>query len=603
MSTIASIQDIREFYNKKQNPADFQYDLLKAPPLFSLIPQDFDMFVAYDLMTPRYKVPERRDILDRYMKSFGFEFFAAGTNRRAYRHLMSDDFLVKIAIDKAGMQDAPAEWRNALRLKPFCTKIFECSPTGCIGLYERVQPIIYKDQFVSIAEDIFDLLTRFVIGKYVLADIGSNYFMNYGLRRYFGPVLLDYTYMYELDGGKLYCNETIPTPYGRMPCGGLIDYDEGFNHLYCQKCGKRYFASELENKIKNNELEIIGGMKRMGVKLWKNGKLIVNTTSQDPAFKEEQAIPYDPNKGKINNGKLVGQPTGEHVDNGKLVSKQETKINNDKEVSVEPQKVPQKPKYTSPQILAQSKPIISEDVKVQQRSFPANDADGTESIIKFILDIGDDLYSIIQNIDHVKHIINAMIDFSFITRHVKSKDFLLNIVKDQLHKELLKKEKEMRAKAIGDAVVAEVLRKQAEQQQTQQQTQQEVQEEPQIKEYVGTTKAEDLNAKPAEPEIVKSIDEEPESEPEEEEELLTAEDLIDIENAHEEARAEEEEEEELTEEEQDAMKKNSFLNAVQASMVSEEDLKNEVQEQISNTELPSESHGQINLPNDIKMKF
>ena len=34
--------------------------------------------------------------------------------------------------------------------------------------------------------------------------------MNYGLREGFGPVLLDYPYVFELDGRKLICN--VPEP-------------------------------------------------------------------------------------------------------------------------------------------------------------------------------------------------------------------------------------------------------------------------------------------------------------------------------------------------------------------------------------------------------
>ena len=35
-----------------------------------------------------------------------------------------------------------------------------------------------------------------------MADIGTNFFMNWGIRPGFGPVLLDYPYVYELDGNK-----------------------------------------------------------------------------------------------------------------------------------------------------------------------------------------------------------------------------------------------------------------------------------------------------------------------------------------------------------------------------------------------------------------
>ena len=77
--------------------------------------------------------------------------------------------------------------------------------------------------------------------------------MNWGLRLGFGPVLLDYPYMFKLDGNKLYCNNSDPnSPTG--VCGGVIDYDSGFNNLICEKCGKRYLAIELKKDEKDRKI-------------------------------------------------------------------------------------------------------------------------------------------------------------------------------------------------------------------------------------------------------------------------------------------------------------------------------------------------------------
>lgn len=78
--------------------------------------------------------------------------------------------------------------------------------------------------------------------------------MNWGLRMCgngngFGPVLLDYPYIYELDGAKLYCNSLILDT--NMICDGMIDYDDGFNELICTKCGRKYLATDLEDKSNN----------------------------------------------------------------------------------------------------------------------------------------------------------------------------------------------------------------------------------------------------------------------------------------------------------------------------------------------------------------
>ena len=76
--------------------------------------------------------------------------------------------------------------------------------------------------------------------------------MNFGIREGFGPVLLDFPYVYKLDGEKLFCNR--PTPDGEF-CGGVIDYDAGFNGLYCTKCGAMYKAKELEEAIKDQSVK------------------------------------------------------------------------------------------------------------------------------------------------------------------------------------------------------------------------------------------------------------------------------------------------------------------------------------------------------------
>lgn len=65
--------------------------------------------------------------------------------------------------------------------------------------------------------------------------------------------MLDFPYVYKLDGNKLYCN----APSSNNPsgcCEGVIDYDPGFNHLFCTKCGVRYKAKELEKAIKDDKV-------------------------------------------------------------------------------------------------------------------------------------------------------------------------------------------------------------------------------------------------------------------------------------------------------------------------------------------------------------
>lgn len=81
-----------------------------------------------------------------------------------------------------------------------------------------------------------------------------------------GPVLLDYPYIYPLDGKKLYCSKLDPIT--NLPCNGEIDYDEGFNTLICYKCGKRYLATDLRDNSDNNKIIIKGGSRmKIAVKI------------------------------------------------------------------------------------------------------------------------------------------------------------------------------------------------------------------------------------------------------------------------------------------------------------------------------------------------
>lgn len=241
--------------SKTMTKDEFNFDRLQAPPLCMLL-SPFDIQELHNIATSlkwSAKPQLRYQAIDNVMRRRGFIKFVAGTNRVAYRHPEDTRFLIKIACDDVGMRDNPAEYQNQFIFKPFVTKCFEVSPCGTVGVFERVNPITSREEFLSVAEDIFEVINEWFIGEYVVADFGSKFFMNWGIRKGFGPVLLDYPYMYKLDGNKLYCKAPDPhSPTGK--CDGVIDYDAGYNFLHCTKCGVVYKAKELENKIKNHSI-------------------------------------------------------------------------------------------------------------------------------------------------------------------------------------------------------------------------------------------------------------------------------------------------------------------------------------------------------------
>ena len=260
----------------------FDFDRLTARPLLSMLDYS-DLDKLYNIASSiRYSgdIMKKLKAIREIMHAKGFRKLSQGTNRITYSYYEDPSIVVKIATDKKGMTDSPREFINQERLKPFVTKIFEVTPDGVVGEAERVQPITSREEFLSCADEIYGLL-NLLTSKYVLADIGSHYFMNYGIRsNNFGPVLLDFPYLYEVDGRKLVCSApNFNEPSGI--CGGWIDYDPGFNELVCIKCGVRYKAVEIAKGIEENKIIRKGRKSRMKVAVNWNGKKQTQEVSLD----------------------------------------------------------------------------------------------------------------------------------------------------------------------------------------------------------------------------------------------------------------------------------------------------------------------------------
>ena len=253
---MARADMLRMIMSKGKSALSFNWNALTAPPMLALL-SPYDIKLLDDIARdPRYsgKLQQKRDIIDNILGARKFVRFASGTNRVVYKFLEDQSFLLKVAISKAGLNDSPYEYINQYKIAPFVSKCFEVSDKGTLGTFERVQNINSREQFISIAQDVFGILDDVIIGKYIMADIGTNFFMNWGIRDGFGPVILDYPLLYEVDGNKLFCNEI--DQFGQH-CGGQIDYDPGYNFLYCRKCGKQYFASKLAKGGYGDNIKIV----------------------------------------------------------------------------------------------------------------------------------------------------------------------------------------------------------------------------------------------------------------------------------------------------------------------------------------------------------
>lgn len=277
VSLLSRAKQIERLRSRDITPFEHMFNRLKGPMVHQILSRD-DTLKLYEIATSvKYssKPKKKFEAINEIMNSRGFVKLGQGTNRIAYRFVEDNSFICKVAFDDVGCKDNPREYFNQNIFKPYVTKIFDYSPEGAVGTAERVEPIRNRAQFLAVADDVFPLMDSILInGEYILADFGSKYWANYGVRQGFGPVLLDFPYVFKLDGNKLYCHAPAPTPTGI--CGGEIDFDIGYNKLYCKKCGVEYNASELAECTKIN-LETpfigvgIGETKFMNMKVRING--------------------------------------------------------------------------------------------------------------------------------------------------------------------------------------------------------------------------------------------------------------------------------------------------------------------------------------------
>lgn len=271
---------------KQMDPLEFHFDNLWIYPMYHYLSQA-DVDALHKIATSvrlSSQIKKKYKMIDDIMVARGFKRFSAGTNRVIYRYYEDDRFLVKIAVDKVGMQDNPLEYKNQFFLKPFVAKTFYVSQCGTVAFSERVVPIKNILEFKEIASDVFDILVNKILGLYVVEDVGTKYFMNWGIRPGFGPVLLDYPYVYDLDGDKLFC--TAINPDTGIPCNGEIDYDEGFNHLVCNQCRKIYLATDLRNKSTDNKVIIKRGGSQMRIVIKKGDKVISEPIPMDDVIQK-----------------------------------------------------------------------------------------------------------------------------------------------------------------------------------------------------------------------------------------------------------------------------------------------------------------------------
>ena len=249
-------------YNESLKFTISDWNKMSKPPLMSYVPlnvieqvrQVVDSVRLMNLPSKKYKM------VNEILSPLGIKPLASGTNRRTFYVEYDPSVVIKIASDRVGKRDNLSEFRLQEVVKPFCTKTFDVTPDGIMSLVERVETMTsYQFKYVYTG-DIFDFIMLILDRGYIMEDIGGNFHKNWGLRVGFGPVILDYPYVFEVDYTKLRCS--FVDPITKEKCDGYLDYDysKGMSEIVCTKCGTRYSARSLA--IEYNKESIINTRKR-----------------------------------------------------------------------------------------------------------------------------------------------------------------------------------------------------------------------------------------------------------------------------------------------------------------------------------------------------
>lgn len=274
MARIDFLEAYRRTRSKRVLPEQF-FDMMQGyPVLYFFTPYELS-FMRATIDRTDIDIRKKNEIIMDLMHSKQFRKLSGGTNRVVFYHPDFPGIVIKIGYDQTGIGDNLREMHNQTFLKPYVCKVFDVTADGMVAVTERVRPILSEIEFEANIKEFFGLVFHHLLGEYVAEDIGKTSFKNFGIREGFGPVLLDYPYFYKGDPNKFYCTHTNSDG---TKCPGYIDYDRGINALYCSVCGRRYFASDLEDKNASNMMiKSVGGMKPMRVRVMQGDETLFVT--------------------------------------------------------------------------------------------------------------------------------------------------------------------------------------------------------------------------------------------------------------------------------------------------------------------------------------
>ena len=236
LSNTRSVDDVLRYWNS-----------ISRPPINYYIPQHVFQSLYQIMNTKRlYNRPiERYKYINDLFATIGLFPLASGTNRRTFYCSYDAHIVFKLGSDNTGRSDNLNEYTMQALLKPFFAKMMYVTPDGILSMSERVETMTEEDYKITYSKYIFEIIYDLLSRGYIMEDIGSNSFKNWGVRPGYGPVIVDCPYIYKVDRRKMKCLRRDPIT--NEICNGEIDYnyDKGMSEIICYKCGRRYFAAEL----------------------------------------------------------------------------------------------------------------------------------------------------------------------------------------------------------------------------------------------------------------------------------------------------------------------------------------------------------------------
>ena len=348
---------------------EFDWNSLRKPPITNYLPyqviSNIDMIVSdVKLMN---KPQKKYQMVNELLKPYGFRHLASGTNRRAFYCTYDDSIILKIASDRIGKSDNISEFQLQNLIQPFCPKIYEVIPNGVMALSERVEPMTEYDYKKRWNGDVFDFIFQIFLRGYIMEDIGSNFFKNWGVRYGFGPVILDFPYIYQVDWSRLKCIKEDPET--GTQCNGDLDYDysNGMSQIICNKCGARYSAKYLSKKVpiynftacsmKGDKINMFSYFRKPQVAIVKNGKFIPVSMEEESMYfpQEKETRPAEKPTGNVVTVSMHNARTENTTNNKPVVKVVEGKTTKNKTTN----KVPN---YDNPGV---AKTVVEEEIKIE----------------------------------------------------------------------------------------------------------------------------------------------------------------------------------------------------------------------------------------------